>query len=69
VANIVPVVFSAAGRGGAAGLAMAATAGYGAMMAAPPVIGFVSHEFGLRAGIVLIALGAVFMAVLGRRAI
>ena len=69
VANVVPVVFSAAGRGGAAGLAMAATAGYGAMMAAPPVIGLVSHEFGLRAGIVLIAVGAVVMAVLGRRAL
>ncbi len=67
VANIVPVVFSAAGRAGAAGVAMVSTAGYGAMMAAPPLIGFVSNEWGLRAGLAVMAAGCVGMAALGRR--
>ncbi|MBV8616621.1 MAG: MFS transporter, partial [Acetobacteraceae bacterium] len=46
VANTVPVLFSAAGRKGAAGVATMATAGYGAIMAAPPLIGFVANAAG-----------------------
>lgn len=67
VANIVPVVFSAAGRQGAAGVAMVSTAGYGAMMAAPPLIGFVSHGLGLRAGLALLVAASLSMVLLGRR--
>ena len=67
LANTVPVIFSAAGRKGAAGVAMVSTAGYGAMMAAPPLIGFVSHEWGLRAGLALMAAACLAMAALGRR--
>ncbi len=72
VANIVPIVFSAAGRpsvdgGGPAGVSMVATAGYGAVMAAPPLIGFASHAFGLRAALSLLAVAALAMALLGRK--
>ena len=67
VANIVPVVFSAAGARGAAGVSTVATAGYGAVMAGPPLIGFVSQEFGLRVGLMLLVAGAAVMAWLGRR--
>lgn len=72
VANIVPIVFSAAGQpgpdgGGPAGVSMVATAGYGAVMASPPLIGFASHEVGLRAALLLLLVGAAAMAMLGRR--
>jgi fucose permease len=67
VANIVPIMFSAAGRQGAAGVSMVATAGYGAVMAAPPLIGFVSQAAGLRSALMLLALGAIGMAVLSHR--
>jgi fucose permease len=66
VANIVPVVFSAAGRRGAAGVSMVATAGYGAVMVAPPLIGFVSQELGLRTALLLLVAGAGAMAWMGR---
>ncbi len=71
VANVVPVVFSAAGRpgphGGSVGVSMVSTAGYGAVMATPPLIGFASHEVGLRVALLLLVAGAAGMAVLGRR--
>lgn len=67
VANIVPIVFSAAGRDGAAGVSMAATFGYGAVMGAPPLIGGVAHWVGLRAALLLLVAGAGAMAVMGRR--
>ena len=67
VANIVPVVFSAAGRLGAAGVSMVATAGYGAVMATPPLIGFVAQEAGLWGAMWLLVAGAAAMAVLARR--
>ena len=66
VANIVPVVFSAAGRRGTAGVATVATAGYGAVMATPPLIGFVSEGFGLRAGLLVLVGAACVVGVLGR---
>ena len=59
LANIVPVVFGAAGRiGGGAGIAMAATAGYGGFLGGPPLIGAVASLFGLRAAIALLAAAA-----------
>ena len=66
VANIVPVVFSAAGKLGAAGVSMVATAGYGAVMATPPLIGFLSEEVGLQLALLVLVGGAVLMAGLAR---
>ena len=66
-ANIIPVLFSAAGRSGPAGVAMAATAGYGALMGVPPSIGLVSHALGLRAALLLLMAVAVVMVLLARR--
>ena len=67
LANVVPVVFSAAGRRGAAGVAMVSTAGYGAVMLSPPLIGFVSEAVSLRAGLGLVVVAALGMAALCRR--
>ena len=66
VANTIPVLFSAAGRHGSTGVAMMATAGYGAAMAAPPLIGFVSHVAGLRTALLLLVAGAALIALLVR---
>jgi hypothetical protein len=63
MANMVPVIFSAAGRSTAvpaAGIAMAATAGYAGLLVGPPVIGFGAGLVGLRA-----ALGALLAAMAG----
>ena len=67
VANIVPVLFSAAGARGAAGVATVATAGYGAGLAAPPLIGWVSYGFGLQVGLLLLLIAAAGLIGLGRR--
>ena len=67
VANIVPVAFSAAAGQGTAAFAMVSTAGYGAVMAAPPLIGFVSHGFGLRTGLACLVAACIGMAVARRR--
>ena len=67
LANVVPVIFSAAGRDGPAGVAMVSTAGYSGIMLAPPLIGFVSNGFGLPAGLGLVLLGGLVIAALGRR--
>ena len=67
VANVVPILFTAAGREGAVGVSQAATFGYGAVMAAPPVIGFVARGFGLRAALLLLVCGAGVMAVMARQ--
>jgi MFS family permease len=61
-ANIVPLLFSAAGRvpgvAAGAGVAMAATMGYGAFLLGPPLIGFLADWVGLRAALlVLVASG------------
>jgi len=68
VANTIPVLFSAAGQKGAAGVAMMATAGYGAIMAAPPLIGFVANAAGLRAALLLLVAAAAAVALLARAA-
>ena len=66
VANIVPVLFSAAGARGAAGVAAVATAGYGAGLMAPPLIGWVSDGFGLRVGLGVLVVAALVLGLLGR---
>lgn len=70
-ANVVPVLFSAAGRNGPAGVATAAMAGYGVLMGVPPLIGFVSHVLGRRAALLLLAAvaGAITLLVPSRRAL
>jgi len=72
LANVVPVVFSAAGRLGpsaAVGVAMAATAGYAGFLAGPPIIGAVASLVSLRAGIVVLALLAPIVALLSNATI
>jgi len=63
LANIVPVVFSAAGRSTrvpAVGISMAATVGYVGLLVGPPLIGFGASLVGLR-----LALGLLFLATAG----
>ena len=68
VANLIPVIFSAAGRAYAIppghGLAAVATTGYVGFLAGPPVIGLAAEVAGLPAalGIVAIACAAVAIA-------
>ncbi|WP_207486048.1 MFS transporter [Arenibaculum pallidiluteum] len=67
LSNVVPAVFSAAARIGAtpaAGVAMAATAGYAGFLLGPVAIGGIASALGLRAGIVVLAGGAVLVALL-----
>ena len=59
--NVVPTVYSAAGRAGksaAAGVAAAATAGYGGFLLGPVVIGTVATVSDLRWGMAVLALAA-----------
>ena len=57
-ANLVPLLFSAAGRvpgvAAGAGVAMAATMGYGAFLLGPPAIGFIADFAGLRIALLLL---------------
>jgi fucose permease len=58
LANVVPVLFSIAGRVGsppAVGVASTATAGYGGLLIGPVVIGAVASGIGLRQTIVMLA--------------
>ena len=67
LSNVVPVVFSAAGRRGAtpaAGVAMAATAGYAGFLLGPPLIGGIAELAGLRLAIGLLAGLAAMLALL-----
>ena len=65
VANIVPVMFSAAGRrAGAGGIAMSATTGYFGLMAGPPVIGLLAGATSLRAALLLVLAGALALIAL-----
>ncbi|MCB1495404.1 MAG: MFS transporter [Bauldia sp.] len=71
VANVVPVVFSAGARtpGVSAGMGVAAVAtmGYVGFLFAPPILGFVGHEYGLSASLGLVLVMALAIAVLGFR--
>lgn len=65
LSNLVPVLFSAAGRlkGSAAGVAIAAvsTTGYGGFLAGPPMVGFLADHLGLPGALAVLvpALGLV----------
>ncbi len=65
LANIVPILFSAAGRHGGAnpGAAIAAVSfiGYGGMLTAPSVIGLTAEQIGFRA--ILVGLSVLLLAV------
>lgn len=70
LSNVVPVLFSAAGRLGpspATGIAMVATAGYAGFLLGPPVIGGVASVTGLRPAFALLAVLAAGVALLGTR--
>jgi MFS family permease len=59
LSNVVPVVFSAAARAGsspAAGVAMAASAGYSGLLLGPVLIGALATAFTLRLSLMLLAL-------------
>ena len=64
LSNVVPVAFSAAGRRGSTGVAMAATMGFGGLLGAPPLIGFVAEAIGLRGALLLVMVGAAGIALL-----
>ena len=70
-ANIVPVLFSAAGRQRdmPESLAMPAimTVGYAGLLAGPAAIGFVAHATSLRAAFIVLAFGLLAIAAAGRR--
>jgi MFS family permease len=67
LANMVPVLFGAAGRaeGVTAGLGIAAvaTTGYGGLLAGPPLIGITAELVGLRLALVTILFGVLAIAV------
>jgi MFS family permease len=66
-ANLVPVLFTLAGRlpgiPSAYGVAAVATPGYAGLLVGPPLIGFLAEHAGLRSGFLLLALfGAILAA-------
>ena len=65
-ANVVPLLFSAAGRvrgvAPGAGVAMAATLGYGAFLMGPPAIGYLADAVGLRLALLLLVAAALAIA-------
>lgn len=72
LANIVPVIFSAAGRSTATpalGVSMAATAGYAGFLVGPPLIGFGAGLVGLRLALGVLVVAALIVCVFGGKAI
>jgi fucose permease len=69
MANIVPLLFAAAGRvpgvPPAVGVAMAATIGYGAFLMGPPLIGFLAGAIGLRFALIVLVASAMGIALGG----
>jgi len=66
VANMVPVIFGAAGRTGehaGTSLATVSTVGYFGFLAGPPVIGFLAAHIGLPASISLVIASALIIAI------
>jgi predicted MFS family arabinose efflux permease len=72
-ANVVPVLFSAAGQlpriAPAHGIAAVSSVGYFGLMAGPPLIGFVAEARSLSAGLLVVIAFAVVVAALSRRAL
>lgn len=73
LSNVVPVLFSAAsqvpGMSPAHGIAAVSGVGYLGMMAGPPLIGLVAEHSSLSAGLVVVVVFALFMALSARRAL
>ncbi len=71
VANVVPVVFSAGARApgvsAGVGVASVATMGYFGFLFAPPILGFIGHEYGLSASLGLVVLMGLAIAWLSYR--
>jgi uncharacterized protein GlcG (DUF336 family) len=70
IANVIPILFSAAGRvpGVNAGVALAAvaTTGYFGFLAGPALIGLVAQATSLRIGLALVSAACAFIALRGR---
>jgi MFS family permease len=72
LANIVPVIFSAAGRSTstpAVGVSMAATAGYAGFLVGPPLIGFGAGLLGLRLALCVLVVAALTVCAFGGQAV
>ncbi|MFZ4289684.1 MFS transporter [Variovorax sp. HJSM1_2] len=73
LANVVPVLFSAAARAPgvtpAHGIASVASLGYMGFMVGPPIVGFVAHLSSLTVALFAVAMLAVIMAVVAPRAV
>jgi MFS family permease len=72
LANIVPVIFSAAGRSTvtpAIGVSMAATAGYAGFLVGPPLIGLGAGFLGLRLALCVLLVAALIVCVAGGEAV
>lgn len=66
LANIFPLAIGGAGaQGGPGGVAVAATLGYAGILLAPPTIGFLADQVGLRYALLLIALLIAVAAAIG----
>ena len=67
IANVIPVVFSAASRVGglppATALAAVATTGYGGYLAGPPLIGLAAEVAGLPAALGILAVACAVIAI------
>jgi fucose permease len=72
-ANVVPVLFSAAGQlpgiAPAHGIAAVSSMGYFGMMAGPPVIGFIAQARSLTLGLLVVVVFAAAISGLSRRAL
>ncbi|MBB2926851.1 MFS transporter [Paraburkholderia silvatlantica] len=72
LANVVPVIFSAAGRTTdppVTGVSMAATAGYAGFLVGPPVIGFGAGLVGLRLALGVLVFATLAVCLAGSRAV
>jgi MFS family permease len=72
LANIVPVIFSAAGRSTvtpATGVSMAATAGYAGFLVGPPLIGLGAGLLGLRVALCVLVMATLIVCLLGGKAV
>jgi fucose permease len=73
LSNVVPVLFSAAsqvpGVSPAHGIAAVSGVGYLGMMAGPPLIGLIAEHASLSAGLWVVVVFAVFMALTAKRAL
>jgi fucose permease len=69
LSTIVPIAYSIAGNEkglpSGVGIAMVTTVGYSGFLFGPPMIGFVSHFYNLRAGLALVLILFVIMTILG----